>query len=404
MHSSSGIPKGLARARILVPLGFHQILAWGTTYYLLTVLAGPIARDTGWPLTWVTAGFSVGLVSSGMVSPMVGRAIVRFGGSRVLATGSLLLAAGLTGLALAPNLPLYLLAWVVLGFGMGGALYDAAFSTLGSIYGASARSAITTLTLFGGFASTVCWPLSALLVETIGWRGACLSYAAAHLVYSVPVLLLALPRHPTVLKPAHAPDAAPPPGHAPPRRGSMLLLTLIFIGGSAVFSIMSIHLLTFLQALGLPLAAAVALGALIGPSQVGARVIEILLGRHYHPVWTLMTSAFLVCLGIALLFSGFLLPAACLVLYGAGNGIWSIARGTVPLALFGPADFPRILGALAKAAFLSQAAAPLLGALAITHFGENATVLGLAALAFLNLGLVALLVAMTVRHGQGAPA
>lgn len=392
MGSRGGLPAGLERAKVLVPLGFHQILAWGSSYYLLTVLAAPISQDTGWDLTWVTAGFSIGLVSSGVVSPMVGRGVVRFGGSRVLAVGSLVLALGLAGLALAPTLPFYLLAWVVLGAGMGASLYDAAFSTLGNLYGSSARGTITALTLFGGFASTVCWPLSALLVENIGWRGACLTYAAAHLVYSVPVLLFALPRRSVLANADDAEASTPAAGQGPPDRHALLLLMSIFVSGGAVFAIMSVHLLTFLQAFGLSLAAAVAVGALVGPSQVGARVIEILVGRHHHPVWTLAMAAFLICLGIALLSFGLVLPAVCLMLYGAGNGIWSITRGTVPLALFGAADFPRILGTLAKAAFLSQAAAPLLGAFAITRFGAHATLIGVTALTVLNVVLIAVLV------------
>ena len=382
-------------ARVIVPLGLHQIFAWGSSYYLLTVLAGPIARDTGWPLTWVTAGISVGLVSSGLVSPFAGRSIQRLGGARVLAIGSLLLAAGLGGMAVAPSLPFYLLAWAVLGAGMGSALYDAAFSTLGTLYGVRARGAITTLTLFGGFASTVCWPLSAWLVENVGWREACMVYAALHLVVSAPLMFFALPRR-AVERTADAPEhegTAAPPTHP----ALMPLLTAIFVAGSAIFAIVSIHLLTLLQGLGIALAAAVALGALIGPSQVGARVVEMAFGVRYHPVFTLMTASALICAGIALLWSGYIVAAACLMLYGAGNGIWSISRGTVPLALFGAKNFPRNMGQLARAAFLSQAVAPLAGAIAIERFGANASLGALALLAAVNLALVLALAAIARR-------
>lgn len=376
----------LSQARVIVPLGLHQILAWGSSYYLLTVLASPIARDTGWPLTWVTAGFSVALIVSGLVSPSIARAIVRWGGARVLAFGSLLLAAGLAGIAFAPSLPFYILSWVVLGAGMGCALYDAAFSTLGQLYGAEARRPITSLTLFGGFASTVCWPLSALLVESFGWRETCLFYAAIHFFVLAPALLLLLPSK------VDAGEASEKVGRpVPTSHRGLILLTLIFITGSAIFSIVSIHLLTFLQALGFALTTAVALGAIVGPSQVGARVVEIVFGSRYHPVWTLLISAMLICTGIVLLYSGFPVTAVCLVLYGAGNGIWSIARGTVPLALFGAEDFPTILGRLAKAAFLSQAVAPFAVAQLITHSGEHLALGVLAGLAAVNLGLVLLL-------------
>jgi MFS family permease len=165
--------------RIVVPaLGITQILAWGSTFYLPGVLANPIARETGWSYDWVIGGVTVGLLVAGIVSPRVGRAIGEHGGRPVLAIGALCLAAGLALLGLASNLGLYLGAWLLIGAGMGAGLYDAAFSTLGAIYGKDARGAITFVTLFGGFASTVCWPLSALLVEHLGWRGACFAYAA----------------------------------------------------------------------------------------------------------------------------------------------------------------------------------------------------------------------------------
>jgi predicted MFS family arabinose efflux permease len=269
---------------------------------------------------------------------------------------------------------------------MGCALYDAAFSTLGRLYGSEARRPITTLTLFGGFASTVCWPLSAYLVETFGWRETCLFYAAIHLLISAPVLLLLLPRKAAIDQASRPVE----PCTARKQRG-LVLLTLIFITGSAIFSIVSIHLLTFLQGLGFALAGAVALGALIGPSQVGARGIEIVFGSRYHPLWTLMISTLLIATGILLLAFGSPLAAACLVLYGAGNGIWSISRGTVPLALFGADNFPTIMGRLAKAAFLSQAFAPFAAAQLITWSGAHVALGAVALLAVLNIGLVALL-------------
>ena len=160
---------------IITTLGVGQIFAWGSSYYLLAVLAKPIADDTGWPMAWIIGGVSLGLLAAGLVSPRVGGLIGRRGGRPVLAAGSVVIAAGLALLAVAQSLPLYIVAWLVLGVGMGAGLYDPAFATLGRLYGAGARSAITTLTLFGGFASTVCWPLSAALVEHLGWRGACLA-------------------------------------------------------------------------------------------------------------------------------------------------------------------------------------------------------------------------------------
>ena len=209
---AAGLRTVAERRRVVAALGIVQILAWGSSYYLLAVLAGPIARDTGWPYAWVIGGVSLGLLVAGLAAVRVGRTIDSRGGRPVLAAAALLLAGGLALLAAAPGIPLYLAAWLVLGLGMGAGLYDAAFSTLGRLYGAQARGAITALTLWGGFASTVCWPLSAFLVESVGWRGACLAYAGLHLVLTLPLCLFALPRE------APRPASAPAADTGPPRR------------------------------------------------------------------------------------------------------------------------------------------------------------------------------------------
>ncbi len=182
-------------ARLIVPaLGVTQIMAWGSSYYLPAVLAQPIAADTGWPLTWVVGGLSLGLLVAGLAAPFVGRQIHNYGGRPVLIASALLLAAGQLGLALSPNLPVFIAAWLVTGLGMSAGLYDAAFSTLGRLYGQGARQHITTLTLFGGFASTVCWPLSAFFLHELGWRGACVAYAAIQLLVCLTIYLFAIPR------------------------------------------------------------------------------------------------------------------------------------------------------------------------------------------------------------------
>ena len=186
--------KAPSRAVVISALGVTQIFAWGSSYYLPAVLAKPIAADTGWSLSWVVGGLSLGLLIAGLVSPWVGRAIARRGGRPVLAVSAGLLAAGLSALALAHSLPAFLIAWLVIGLGMGAGLYDPAFATLGRLYGQGGRSAITTLTLFGGFASTVCWPLSAFLDAHLGWRGACLVYAGFQLAVALPAYLFVLPR------------------------------------------------------------------------------------------------------------------------------------------------------------------------------------------------------------------
>src|SRR4051794_3933803 len=184
-----------SRPRLVVvsAIGVGQVLAWGSSYYLTAVLAKPMAADTGWPLSWIVGALSLGLLISGLVSPRVGRVIEHRGGRPVLAASAVLLSVGLLCLGLAPNIPVFFLGWAVIGLGMGCGLYDPAFSALGRLYGEGARSAITQVTLFGGFASTVCWPLSALLLEHLGWRGACLTYAAIHVAITLPLYLFGVP-------------------------------------------------------------------------------------------------------------------------------------------------------------------------------------------------------------------
>ncbi|MDF2810737.1 MAG: transporter [Microvirga sp.] len=302
------MPKPSPRA-VITTLGITQILAWGSSFYLPAVLAKPIAAETGWSLGWVVGGLSVGLLAAGLVAPKVGRTIDAKGGRPVLTASSILLGAGLCTLALAHSLPVYMLAWSLMGVGMGTGLYDAAFATLGRLYGKQARSAITSLTLWGGFASTVCWPLTAYRVEHLGWRGACAAYAAIQVFVSLPLHVFVLPGLPTSTPEARSPkqtatDTAPP-GLTGNRRMQAFLLATVLTLGAITASMIAVHLLTFLQARGLELGAAVALGALVGPSQVGARVVEMAFGRHYHPIWTMVGSVTLVATGVILLIVGF---------------------------------------------------------------------------------------------------
>jgi hypothetical protein len=372
---------------VISALGVVQILTWGSSFYLPAVLAGPIAEGTGWPLAGVVGGLSLGLLAAAVASPHVGAAIHRHGGRPVLALAALLLAAGLITLALAPALPVYLAGWLLLGLGMGCGLYDPAFATLGRLYGAAARPAITSLTLWGGFASTVCWPLSAFLVTHIGWRGACLAYAGLHLGLTLPLVLLVIPKAPAF--PASADQGSASADPLPPaERRAFLLLAGVLILGGAIMAMVSVHLLALLQARGVDLASAVSYGALIGPAQVGARIGEMALKGRHHPLWTLTAALGLVALGLMLLALGLPGVGIWLVLYGGGNGIYSIARGTVPLALFGPGRYARVVGRLARPGLIAQALAPPAGAFVLTHAGPDALWWLLLGLGVANLGLV----------------
>ncbi len=277
------------------------------------MFAEPIVTDTGWSLGWVVGGTSIGLLVAGLISPQVGRIIDRHGGRPVLLASSLFYAAGLAGIGLAPALPVYLLAWVLLGIGMGTGLYDAVFAALGRMYGSAARGPITNLTLFGGFASTVCWPLSAFMIEHAGWRSACFIYAALHLFVALPLQMAVIrraPARPTRERSAGRRGRKPQPARIANETLIFALLALVLSLAAGIGSIVVVHLLIFLQARGVDFAVAVSLGTLFGPAQVGARVVERLFGTRYHPIWTMIASCTLMAAGLLLLFGQFPIAAA----------------------------------------------------------------------------------------------
>jgi hypothetical protein len=391
-------PRPLGRTGIIAILGFTQCLAWGSSYYLLAVLAKPIAADTGWPLTWVVGGVSLGLLIAGLASPAMGRAVEHYGGRPILACGSIMLALGLAGLGVSGHPITYFAAWAVLGLGMAVGLYDAAFATLGRLYGADASRLITHLTLIGGFASTLAWPLSALLVETWGWRGACFAYAGMHLVLGLPMHLLLLPAEvrqpPAASRPVEVSgdvDALSAAEDCRPMRQHLVLvwmLAVTFTIQAVIATVTSVYLLTILQQLGLELGAAVTLGTLVGPSQVAGRLLEVACGRYIHPVWTAVVASLFVFTGLALLL---IVPpvvmAGALVLYGAGNGIKTIVKGTLPLALFGASGYAALMGRLAMPTLLAQAVAPTLMAFTLAGSRPERFVGILVALACLNVFL-----------------
>jgi MFS family permease len=398
------------RPVVIGALGVAQILGWGSSFYFPAVLAAPVAADTGWPLAWVVGGASIGLLTGGLVSPQAGALIDRYGGRPVLAASSLFFAAGLAGIGLAPTLPAYLLAWVVVGAGMGCGLYDAVFAALGKLYGSEARIPITNLTLIGGFASTLCWPLSAVLAETVGWRGACLVYALLHLLLSLPLQMAVLPKQmPANGGPASVARPSAPPPRRPVAGGDAALLCLVAMVltiASGIGSVVVVHLLIFLEAGGASFAAAVALGTLFGPAQVAARAIERLLGARYHPIWTMLASCGLMASGLLLLTAGPALPALAIVVYAAGYGIMWIARGTLPLALFGPERYAVLMGRLALPSLIAQALAPSGGAWLLERLGAQAVLGTLTALAAANLVLMVLLLLLfrpISKEEQGSP-
>ena len=388
---SSPTPAQRSQRVIVAALGFTQILGYGTSYYLLAILSVPIASDTGWPLPWVIAGLSLGMLVGGIASPLIGRAIDRCGGRPLLMLGSLLLAVGLAGVGLAYHVALYLAAWCVIGVGMGAGLYEAAFGALGRLYGRDARAAITTLTLYGGFASTICWPLTAFLNDAVGWRSTCFIYAGVHLFVALPLHLI-FPRASVAQAETqpHSSDELRSAGSdlASGRATTLILLAVHLTLTAVIATIVSVHLLVILEARGYSSAAAVALGTLLGPSQVAGRAIELVVGRSFHPLWTAIASSGLIAAGLAALLSGLPLVALAIVIYGAGAGVSYIVRGTLPLALFGAAGYASLMGRLAFPSLIAQALAPWVAAFAFTRTGLDAFLVVLLMMGILNLVLI----------------
>jgi MFS family permease len=352
---------------IIAALGTTQTLAWASSYYLPAILADPIGRDLGVSSNWIFAAFSGALVISALLGPRVGRQIDLVGGRSVLSMSNLLLAAGLTLLGFTYSIPVLIVAWFLLGVGMGFGLYDAAFAALGRIYGDAARRSITGITLMAGFASTVGWPLTTWGLQTIGWRETCFAWALAHILIGLPINFFMLP----AVKGARAAVKAATKPHIPIDR-TMVLLAFTFAAAWTVTGAMAAHMPRILEAAGATTVQAVAAGALFGPAQVVARIIEASFLSRYHPLLSTRLACLTHPIGAAILaVAGGAASSAFAIFFGLGNGILTIARGTLPLAIFGPQNYGYRLGIIGAPARMAQAAAPLVFGLLIDIMGSR---------------------------------
>jgi MFS family permease len=373
---------------LIAALGTTQTLAWASSYYLPAIVADPIAHDLGISSNWIFAAFSVALVISAVLGPRIGRQIDRVGGRQVLCLSNLTIAGGLALLGLAASIPMLVVAWLLLGIGMGLGLYDAAFAALGRIYGDTARGAISGITLFAGFASTVGWPLTAWGLQTIGWRDTCFAWAAANILIGLPINLLMLPAvtgaevvAQTAVKPRIPIDR------------TMVLLAFAFASAWTVTGAMAAHLPRILEAAGATSVQAVTAGALIGPAQVAARIFEMSFLSRYHPVVPTRLACMGHPVGAAILaIAGGGAASLFAIFHGAGNGILTIARGTLPLAIFGPDNYGYRLGIIGAPARMAQAAAPLAFGLLIDRMGSRILIVSSA------LSLAALLALFLLRR------
>lgn len=379
------MPSG--RARTVARLGAAQTLAWASTYYLPAILAAPMARDLGTSVPTVFAAFSVALVVSALIGPRSGAAIDRLGGRPVLMTTSLVFAVGLAGLGLSQGGVGLFAAWVVIGIGMGSGLYESAFASLVRLYGKGARTSITGITLIAGFASTVGWPLSTWLESHYGWRVACFAWAALHLLIGLPLnaMLPGAERAAPSADPASATAANPTTTEGPPPRHATVILSFVFAATWFISTAMAAHLPRLMQAAGATAATALLVGSLIGPAQVAARVLEFGWLRKVHPLLSARLAAALHPIGVGvLLVGGPALAPVFGILHGAGNGILTIAKGTLPLVLFGSDGYGARQGWLMVPARVAQALAPFAFGVVLDRLHSGAlwvtATIGLAAL------------------------
>jgi MFS family permease len=358
-------------------LGITQITAWGTSYYCLGVLAKPIVAETGWPMTTVFLGFSVALLVMGLISTSVGRLIDRLGARAVMAVGTIIVSAGLVALSQVNDSSSYLAVWAVIGVGMRCCLYDAAFAALVQVTPTRGRTAISYLTLYGAYASTVFWVVGHYLNEAFGWRGTLIIFAAINFVVCLPLNWIGLARREppertavAAATPTLSPDGPQLEGRK--RLVGIALFALIMSLNGFVFGVVSLQLVPLLEAAGLAGAIAVWVASLKGHGQFAGRLVEIFFGRNLKAMTIARIAIAVVPASLVVLFFArgeVWQLAAFTLLLGASQGIITIVRGAVPLALFGAQGYGTVLGLIATPILLVNAFSPTIFALVVDQFG-----------------------------------
>ena len=368
----------LNRTQVTVMLGVAQTLSWASSYYLIAVLAKPISLSTSSSYSLVFGAFSAALLVAAAAGPIAGRLIDRFGGRPVLIASNLVFACGLLILSQATQTLHIFVAWAVIGVAMGSGLYEAAFASVVHLYGQDARPAITGITLFAGFASTVGWPLSSYMEGIYDWRVVCMFWAALHLLLGLPLNALLSRAKPSV---KDAAEEQKQPEAEPQDRSSSginlqrtaYLMAYVFAVSWFISTAMAAHVPQILQVSGATLAASIAAAALVGPAQVAGRVLEYSFLKKAHPLLSARLAILAhplaaICLGLVGA------PAASIfaILHGLGNGILTIAIGTLPLKVFGSQGYGQRQGWLMVPARIVQAGSPFLFGLAVANWGSQA--------------------------------
>lgn len=383
-------------SRAVIILCITQVLGWGALFYPPGLTMTHIAAAHGWSLAQALFGFSIGLGVSGLVAPFTCALIERHGGHYVMAGGALIGALGLVILPLTGQYWIYLASWVLLGIAMACNLYDPAFTALTRIFGMASRRPITLVTFVGGLASTFSWPTTQALISFGGWRSVYFVFAAVMAFIIAPLYAFALPRNAVYVPPPVA-DGAPPVTLAkivPAAGAPFLLMAAGFAAHAIVQSGTLAHLLTILQRGGIDAGTAVVIGALFGLAQVLTRIADFMSGGRLHPLWVArMAMALMACAFTLLVVAGLSPGVAALfaVMFGAANGVVTIARGALPLALFGSVGYGRVVGRIARPAQICQALAPFALAYVIDQWSGRAALEMLIAVALLSLACFAAL-------------
>lgn len=383
---------GLSLASIVWLLGLTQIIGYGTMYYTLAIVAADIASELSVPVSTIFASLSLALLAGGAAAPYAGKLIDRRGAAQIMTIGSGAAAVALVAIAVAPNLPIFVLGLMAVEIAGALVLYDAAFACI--VQGGGSRRRITHLTLIAGFASTVFWPLTSSLSGLLSWREIIAVYALLHVACCLPahwwLTRSFRARSKNIgVEPAALEESNETPLPQTLRRPVLFLIALGFaLSGFLILGITA-QMVPVLAALGLG-TAGVVVSMLFGPAQVLARLINMSAASGQHPLTitilmagTLPISALLLWLTAPSVIGA----AAFAVLFGLASGLKSIVQGTLPLALFGREAYAERLGWLASARLILTAIAPFIMAYLTDTAGVSTALLTMTAFGFVGLGL-----------------
>lgn len=365
---------------ILLLTGLSQILLWGGSYFLLSVLSAPIMQETGWTYQQVYGCLSLGLLISGLLLPAIGKIIQHTERNYILHYTGIVMGIGLIMIGLATTYPLFVLGWVVIGVGMGMGLYDALFASLGKMYGTKAKKVIVWVTLIASLAPSISWPFTSFLLHELGWRHTCFTLAGILMVGIYPI-------HQYIFQPVAAKIQVATTGNISFRTKIFYLLLANFTIGALITTGVVVHLIEILSAKKIGMSTILLIVAFLGPSQSAARTLELMIANR-SAVEMAFISTMAMLLGIGLLFFHPSLATIGIIIFGVGNGMRSVLRGTLPLAIYGPEHYPLVIGRLARMPLIAQAAAPFIGGFMIQQFGTTIYLCSLCALLLMNLILI----------------